>query len=65
MWFGIKSDVAPLYKDETLRRAFATASGRPKGVKKLKKLKTEAEKEAEKARKKAKRKGLWRLFGRS
>jgi hypothetical protein len=39
MWFGLKREVAPLYKDETMRRAFATASGRPKGAEKLKKLK--------------------------
>ncbi len=40
MWFGLKREVAPLYKDETMRRAFATASGRrPKGVDKLKKMK--------------------------
>ncbi len=41
MWFRLKTDVAPLYKDETQRRLFATASGRPKGVEKLKKLKLE------------------------
>jgi hypothetical protein len=45
MWFGFKRDVAPLYKDETMRRAFATASGRPKGVDKLKKMKLAEEKE--------------------
>ncbi len=39
MWFDFKKDVAPLYKDETHRRMFATASGRPKGADKLKKLK--------------------------
>ena len=39
MWFDFKKDVAPLYKDETQRRMFATASGRPKGADKLKKLK--------------------------
>ncbi len=38
MWFRLKRDVAPLYKDETQRRLFATASGRPRGVEKLKKL---------------------------
>ena len=39
MWFKLKKDAAPLYKDETHRRIFATASGRPKGADKLKKLK--------------------------
>lgn len=39
MWFRLKTDVAPLYKDETQRRLFATASGRPKGADKLKRLK--------------------------
>ncbi len=38
MWFRLKKDVAPLYKDETQRRLFATASGRPPGAEKLKKL---------------------------
>lgn len=28
MWFDYKKQVAPLYKDETNRRLFATASGR-------------------------------------
>jgi hypothetical protein len=56
MWFSAKKDAAPLYKDETMRRSFATASGRPKGADKLKKLKN---KEAKKGN------GLWgRLFGR-
>jgi hypothetical protein len=31
MWFEYKKSVAPIYKDETYRRMFATASGRPKG----------------------------------
>jgi hypothetical protein len=39
MWFRSKKEAAPLYKDETRRRSFATASGRPKGADKLKKLK--------------------------
>lgn len=45
MWFDYKKDVAPLYKDETYRRMFATASGRrrPKNVDKLKTLKTAGE----------------------
>jgi hypothetical protein len=55
MWFSFKKEVAPLYKDETHRRAFATASGRPKGADKLKKLKAKDEK------KKGRRGGL---FGR-
>ncbi len=46
MWFSLKKDAAPLYKDELQRRMFATASGRPKGAKKLKKLKTKDEKQA-------------------
>ncbi|HSG82460.1 MAG TPA: hypothetical protein VLC48_09425 [Gemmatimonadota bacterium] len=63
MWFGFKRDVAPLYKDETMRRAFATASGRPKGVDKLKKMKladSKADPEDEQPR-------SWRerLFGRA
>jgi hypothetical protein len=45
MWFAFKKDVAPLYKDETDRRMFATASGRPRGADKLKKLKIKGEKE--------------------
>jgi hypothetical protein len=47
MWFEFKSRVAPLYKDETHRRMFATASGRdrPKGADKLKKLKPKEPKE--------------------
>jgi hypothetical protein len=44
MWFNLKKDVAPLYKDETHRRIFATASGRPKGADKLKKLKVKGPK---------------------
>ncbi len=42
MWFEFKKRAAPLYQDETYRRLFATASGRqrPKGVDKLKKLKS-------------------------
>ena len=55
MWFSIKKNAAPLYNDEMNRRMFATASGRPKGAKKLKKLKTAGEKEEEKG----KRKLLW------
>ncbi len=47
MWFKLKKDVAPIYQDETQRRIFATASGRPKGAEKLKKLKTKEEKEEE------------------
>ncbi len=39
MWFELKKDMASLYKDETNRRAFATASGRPRGAEKLKKMK--------------------------
>jgi hypothetical protein len=39
MWFRLKKDVAPLYKDEMNRRIFATASGRPKGADRLKKMK--------------------------
>jgi hypothetical protein len=38
-WFDFKKRAAPLYHDETHRRMFATASGRPKGADKLKKLK--------------------------
>lgn len=38
MWFKAKKDMARLYRDEISRRLFATASGRPKGAKKLKKL---------------------------
>ena len=45
MWFQFKTRVAPLYKDETHRRMFATASGRPKGADKLKKLKPKDAKE--------------------
>lgn len=45
MWFQFKARVAPLYKDETHRRMFATASGRPKGADKLKKLKPKDPKE--------------------
>ena len=45
MWFKLKKDVAPIYQDETQRRIFATASGRPKGADKLKKLKTKEEKQ--------------------
>ena len=56
MWFKLKKSVAPLYKDEAHRRMFATASGRPKGADKLRKLKP-------KGRKKKKKKGwLSRLF---
>ncbi len=55
MWFKLKKDAAPLYKDETHRRIFATASGRPKGAEKLKKLKRERPKRAKGWR-------LW-LFG--
>jgi hypothetical protein len=42
MWFNYKKRIAPIYQDETYRRLFATASGRdrPKGVDKLKKLKS-------------------------
>ncbi len=36
MWFNLKRDVAPLYKDETQLRLFTTTSGRPKGAEKLK-----------------------------
>jgi hypothetical protein len=50
MWFAFKKDVAPLYKDETGRRMFATASGRPRGADKLKKLKIKSSKEIEKSR---------------
>jgi hypothetical protein len=53
MWFKEKKAMAPLYKDETHRRIFATASGRPKGADKLKKLKTKGE-----------RGWIARLFGR-
>ncbi len=45
MWFEYKKRVAPLYKDETHRRMFATASGRPKGADKLKKLKVKGSKQ--------------------
>jgi hypothetical protein len=45
MWFEFKKRVAPLYKDEMHRRMFATASGRPKGADKLKKLKPKDPKE--------------------
>ena len=45
MWFDLKKGVAPIYKDETQRRIFATASGRPKGAEKLKKLKLADSKE--------------------
>jgi hypothetical protein len=42
MWFEYKKRVAPIYQDETYRRLFATASGRnrPKGLNKLRKLKS-------------------------
>jgi hypothetical protein len=50
MWFDFKKDVAPLYKDETNRRMFATASGRPRGAGKLKKLKIKSSEELEKRR---------------
>lgn len=39
MWFKAKQKAAPIYQDELHRRAFATASGKPKGAEKLKKLK--------------------------
>jgi len=39
MWFKVKQDASHMYRDELHRRAFATASGRPKGADKLKKLK--------------------------
>ena len=55
MWFGMKKDAAPIYKDETNRRMFATASGRPKGADKLKKLKLKDGKEP---------KRRWWFFGR-
>ncbi len=57
MWFKVKQDAAHMYRDEIHRRMFATASGRPKGADKLKKLKLKDEPK--------KRKGLfgW-LFGR-
>ncbi|NIR44396.1 MAG: hypothetical protein GWN99_00545 [Gemmatimonadetes bacterium] len=60
MWFGYKKSVAPLYKDETNRRAFATASGRdrPKGVDKLKKMELADDSEESKS-------WLARLFSRS
>jgi len=45
MWFKEKKAMAPLYKDETHRRIFATASGRPPGADKLKKLKTNGSKD--------------------
>jgi len=45
MWYKEKKAMAPLYKDETHRRIFATASGRPKGADKLKKLKSKGEKD--------------------
>lgn len=45
MWFKSKKAAAPLYKDETSRRSFATASGRPEGADKLKKLKAKDPKE--------------------
>lgn len=45
MWFRTKKDAAPLYKDEMQRRIFATASGRPEGAEKLKKLKDRDSKE--------------------
>lgn len=38
MWFKVKRNAAPIYRDELQRRVFATASGRPKGAQKLKKL---------------------------
>ena len=50
MWFAFKKDVAPLYKDETQRRMFATASGRPRGADKLKKLKIKSSTELGKSR---------------
>ena len=55
MWSKAKHKAAPIYQDELQRRAFATASGKPKGAEKLKKLKSGAAK---------RRKGLrgW-LFG--
>jgi hypothetical protein len=56
VWFRAKKDAAPLYKDEMQRRIFATASGRPKGADKLKKMKSGEAKKAS---------GLWGwLFGR-
>ena len=57
MWFKVKQDAAPIYRDELHRRMFATASGRPKGAEKLKELKPKEPKPA--------RRGLlaW-LFGR-
>lgn len=56
MWSKAKHKAAPIYQDELQRRAFATASGKPKGAEKLKKLKAKDTK---------RRKGLraW-LFGR-
>ena len=56
MWFKEKKAMAPLYKDETHRRSFATASGRPPGADKLKKLKSKDEKDE--------RGWFARLFGR-
>lgn len=44
MWFKVKQDAAPIYQDELHRRMFATASGRPKGADKLKKLKPKDQK---------------------
>lgn len=56
MWSKAKHEAAPIYQDELQRRAFATASGKPKGAEKLKKLKPKDAK---------RRKGMlsW-LFGR-
>ncbi len=55
-WFNVKKRAAGLYKDELHRRIFATASGRPKGADKLKKLK---------GKDKKKKSWLKRLFSRS
>jgi hypothetical protein len=43
MWFEAKRDAAPIYRDELSRRVFATASGRPKGADRLKKLRSPGE----------------------
>ncbi|UCC84241.1 MAG: hypothetical protein JSW46_04745 [Gemmatimonadota bacterium] len=57
MWFEYKKRVAPIYQDETYRRLFATASGRnrPRGLKKLRKMKNKNPNEVT---------GWRRLFGR-
>lgn len=61
MWFNFKKRAAHMYRDEIARRAFATASGRPKGADKLKKMRS-----AESEENKKKRKGwLARWFARS